>query len=101
MDELNTLLLSNCIKIDITFIKVRVVSDFLEIFKDKWVDLEFHPLLYIYMQEDMRRVLKSITLFLFLRISTVTYRMDHYVLTIYHTYLGSLKSLPYITQQNP
>ena len=46
MDKLNTLLLSNCIEIDmnslkpkdyfdITFIKVSVVFDFLEIFKDE------------------------------------------------------------------
>ena len=50
MAKLNTLMLSNCIKIDIdwlkhkdyfdiTFIKMSNVFDFLEIFKDKWVDL--------------------------------------------------------------
>ena len=33
---------------DITFIKVSVVFHFLEIFKHKWVDFDFHPLLYIY-----------------------------------------------------
>ena len=62
MDKLNTLLLSTVIELkltsidwlkpkdyfDITFIKVGVVFDFLEIFKGKWVDFDFHPLLYTY-----------------------------------------------------
>ena len=33
---------------DITFPKMSVVFDFLEIFKDMWVDLEFHCLLIIH-----------------------------------------------------
>ena len=64
MDKLNTLLCLIALKLtsidwlkpkyyfDITFIKVSVVFDFLEIFrkifKGEWVDLEFYPLLVLY-----------------------------------------------------
>ena len=33
---------------DITFIKVSNLSDFSEIFKDKWVDLQFHQFCQLY-----------------------------------------------------
>ena len=45
---------------DITFIKVSVVFDFLEIFKDMWVDLEFHPLLIIYSMYSVKSGLGSV-----------------------------------------
>ena len=45
---------------DITFIKVNVVFDFLEIFKDKWVDLEFHPLLIIYSIHSVKSGLRFV-----------------------------------------
>ena len=46
---------------DITFIKVRsILFDFLEIFKDMWVDLEFHPLLIIYSIHSVKSGLRSV-----------------------------------------
>ena len=39
---------------------MSVVFDFLEIFKDKWVDLEFHPLLITYSIHSVKNGLRSV-----------------------------------------